>query len=176
VRKICLFSVILLFLAAGIHAQMSISLGVGGEVNTYSNGGIAVGLGGLADFRLNEMLSLGVRPMMNIDLGPDAFSVLEVTGNVRWYFLRWRSLLNYYYLWQNRFHFFVEFDAGGAFAYLDSSTHLSFNEWVLGGTAGVRIAWPMFYIEPYVRYAVSTQVFGGGVLFGVTLSQKEELR
>jgi hypothetical protein len=166
----------MLFLAVGIHAQMSISLGVGGEVNTYSNGGIAVGLGGLADFRLNEMWSLGVRPMMNIDLGPDAFSVLEVTGNVRWYFLRWKSLLNYYYLWQNRFHFFVEFDAGGAFAYLDSSTHLSFNEWVFGGTAGVRIVWQMFYVEPYIRYAATTQVFGAGVLLGVTLNQKEELR
>lgn len=156
---------------------MSMSLGAGGEANTYSNGGIAVGLGGLADFRLNEMFSLGVRPMMNIDMGPDAFTVLEVTGNIRWYFLRFRSLLSYYYLWQNMFHFFVELDAGGAFAYLDSSSKLSFSEWVVGGTAGVRIVfWEMFYVEPYIRYAAITQVFGAGVLFGVTIKSKDELR
>ena len=151
---------------------MSLSLGLGAEVNNYSNGGIAVGLGGLADFRLNEMFSLGARPMMNIDMGPDAFSVLEVTGNIRWYFLRFRSLLNYYYLWQNKFHFFVEFDAGGAFAYLDSSSHLSFNEWVIGVSGGLRLfITELFYVEPYIRYAATTQVFGAGALFGVTIRQ-----
>ncbi|MDR2343937.1 MAG: hypothetical protein LBD86_05340 [Spirochaetaceae bacterium] len=175
-KKICFFSVLIVFLSVNAYAQMSLSLGLGGEVNTYSNGGIAVGYGGLADFRINEMWSIGFHPMMNIDFGPEAFSVLEVTGNVRWYFLRFKNLLNYYFLWQRMFHFFVEFDAGGAFAYLDSDSKLSFNEWVLGGAAGVRIVWEMFYVEPYIRYAATTQVIGAGVLFGVTIRAKDELR
>jgi hypothetical protein len=176
VKKTCLFLILLVLLSVNAHAQMSLSLGIGAEANTYSNGGFAVGIGGLADFRINEMWALGVRPVMNIDMGPDAFSVLEVTGNLRWYFLRFRRALNYYFLWQNRFHFFAELDVGGAFAYIDSSSHLSFNDWVVGGTAGVRIAWERFYLEPYIRYAATTQVIGGGVLLGMTIHQKEELR
>ncbi|MDR3356690.1 MAG: hypothetical protein LBO04_05815 [Spirochaetaceae bacterium] len=173
-KKICIFSVLGVFLSVGAYAEMSLSLGVGAEVNNYSNKGIAVGLGGLADFRLNEMWSLGFRPMMNIDLGPDGFSVLEVSGNVRWYFLRFKNLLDYYFLWQRRFHLFVEADVGGAFAYTDVSSHLSFSDWIIGGTAGVRIAWERFYLEPYVRYAAVTQVVGVGVLFGVTIHQNED--
>jgi hypothetical protein len=156
---------------------MSLSLGLGAEANTYSSGLIAVGVGGLMDFRINEMWSVGFRPMMNVDLGPDAFSVLEITGNVRWYFLRFRKLLNYYFLWQDKLHFFAEADVGGAFAYTaETSSHLSFSDWVLGVTAGVRIAGERFYFEPYFRYAAITQVLGGGFLAGMTIHQKEELR
>jgi hypothetical protein len=176
VKKIWFFSVVMVFLSISSYAEMSVSLGVGAEVNTYSSGGIAMGLGGLVDFRINEMWAIGARPLMNIDFGPEGFSVLEVTGNVRWYFLRFKKLLNYYYLWQRRFHLFAEFDFGAAFAYQDISTHLSFSDIVAGVTSGVRIDWPWFYVEPYIRYTAITNTIGAGVLVGATLRQKEELR
>jgi hypothetical protein len=166
-KKYCFFSIFLVFCLAGIYAEHSFATGIGGEMNGYSQGGIGLGMGGALDYRFTEMFSFGARGLYGLDLagGREKMSVIEVTGNARWYFLRFRDLLNYYYLWQSKFHFFAQADIGGAFVYTGDTGSLAETGISWGASAGARIVFGNFYTEPYIRYS-STGLFGIGVMLG----------
>jgi hypothetical protein len=159
--------VFLAMLSAGLYAEPSFAVGAGGEMNGYSRGGIGIGIGGGLDYRFSEMFSAGVRGLYGLDLSDSVnkISVIEVTGNVRWYFLRFSGLLNYYYLWQSRFHVFAQFDIGGAFVYTEDTDSKAESGISLGATAGARIVFGNFYTEPYLRASL-TGLYGLGVMFG----------
>jgi hypothetical protein len=161
-------------LAAGVHAETSISLGLGPEANMYSEKSIAAGGVFNMDFRFNEMWSVGSRALYCMDLGQDTIgdvSVLEVTANVRWYFLRFRDMMfKYSMLWMGRFHWFVQIDAGGSFAYFSKIMEdVAYTGLSIGGTGGARIVFEKMYIEPYLRYSIKGHL-GIGVLFGLTFN------
>lgn len=175
-KKFCVVSIFLVSLAAGVRAETSLSLGIGAEANGYSQNGVAAGLAGLMDFRLNEMFSLGIRGVYCLDIGqtnPSNLAVLELTGNVRWYFMRSKKLLSYYYLWQNKYHFFAQIDGGGAFLYTKDSGTKAESSTSFGFSAGARIMFSSFYVEPYVRYS-TTSIFGLGVLAGWTIMRRSD--
>jgi hypothetical protein len=164
-KKYCLFSVFLVMFSIGLYAEPSFAIGVGAEVDGYSQSGMGLGIGGAMDYRFNEMFSFGARGLYTLDLGGGGISVAEVTGNVRWYFLRFRNLLNYYYILQSRFHFFAQADIGGAFVYTGETGSKTESALSFGAVAGVRIVFGSFYTEPYIRFS-STGLYGGGAMLG----------
>jgi hypothetical protein len=157
-------------LAIGGYADSSISLGIGGEVDQYSGTGLAAGFAGTIDYRFNELFSLGERSVYSLDFGDAKSATLELGAAFRLYFLRFKNLLDYYYMWQRKFHWFAQLDAGGAWAYQpEESKNLAWSDFMLGGCVGLRYVFgekDMFYIEPYIRFS-TTSHFGGGVLFGM---------
>jgi hypothetical protein len=175
-KKICFLSILWVLFVAGAYAQASISVGLGAEVNGYSTKMMAIGLGGGMDYRFNEMFSLGARGLYSLDIGQKKVgdvSVMEVTCNLRWYFLRFPRLLYYYYLWQNKYHFFTQFDLGGAFTYTKDGNTKAESGVIVGACAGVRIVFDRAYIEPYLRFS-STSMLGGGIMFGLVSSPANE--
>jgi hypothetical protein len=168
-KKISILSGLLIYLAVGVYAETSISLGLGGEINQYSEESLAVGFAAIIDYRFSELFSLGERTVYSSDMDSSR-PTLEFAGTVRFYFLRFKRLLDYYYVWQNKLHWFFQFDVGGAFAYAGDSAHLSFSDWMFGGIAGLRYVFgdkEKFFIEPYIRFS-STSNFGAGALLGMS--------
>jgi hypothetical protein len=169
-KKIGFLLGLLIFLALGVFADASISLGIGGEIDQYSRSGFGGGFAGIIDYRFNELFSLGERSVYSSDLGSSGAATLEMGATVRYYFLRTKELLDYYYLWQNKFHWFLQFDIGGAWAYLGEDNHLSWSDYMIGGVLGLRWVFggkDMFYFEPFLRYS-TTSHFGAGILFGMS--------
>ncbi|MDR0408957.1 MAG: hypothetical protein LBH18_00965 [Spirochaetaceae bacterium] len=142
----------------------------------YSEKLAAGGLVYNMDYRFNEMWSIGARALYCIDLGQDVIgdgSALEITANVRWYFLRFTNLLFYYFLWQNKLHWFVQLDVGGSFAFFPSiMENVAYTGFNPGGMFGVRIVSDRTYIEPFLRYSLIGQL-GVGVMFGLTFTGHE---
>jgi hypothetical protein len=143
----------------------------------YSEKSIAAGGVFNMDFRFNEMWSAGARALYCMDLGQDTIgdvSVLEVTANVRWYFLRFRDILfKYSMLWMGRFHWFVQVDVGGSFAFFpDIMKDVAYTGFSIGGTGGARIVFEKLYVEPYLRYSLRGNL-GLGVLVGLTFNGYE---
>jgi hypothetical protein len=172
-KRACFFSIFILYLAVNVNAQMSISLGVGGEVDQYSRHFLGAGFAGSMSYRISEMWGLGARFVYAADLGTDdddsgSVSAMEMTANIRWYFLRFRNLLSYYFMWQQKYHWFVQFDMGGAFGYTSLKPNLASPGFMVGGTAGLHISFEKAFVEPYIRYSTTGGV-GGGVIFGLTL-------
>jgi hypothetical protein len=144
----------------------------------YSEKSIAAGGVFNMDFRFNEMWSVGTRALYCMDLGQDTIgdvSVLEVTANVRWYFLRFRDMLfKYSMLWVGRFHWFAQIDAGGSFAFFPSIVEdVAYTGFSIGGTAGARIFFESLYVEPYLRYSLKGNL-GVGVLVGLAFTSYEK--
>jgi hypothetical protein len=170
-KKFCFLLGLSIYLATNGYADTSISLGVGGEADQYSDTGLAAGFTGTIDYRFNELFSIGERSVYSFDFSEQGLASLEIGVTARLYFLRFKKLLDYYYVWQRRFHWFVQFDAGGAWVYQpDTSRNLAWSDFMLGGCAGLRVIFgekDMFYVEPYVRFS-NTSHFGAGVLFGMS--------
>lgn len=167
-----------------VQAQEAFSAGIGVQVNNYSNDFVGIGGGAHADFRFNELLSVGTTFLYAADLGPSikppdlplpALSVTELSVNVRWYFLRFKGLVDYYFMWQNFLHWFVQGDLG--FAVLSAGGVSMTSNWsgipfMLGITAGVRIMIANAYFEPYIRLG-EPFMWGAGFLVGLRLTGKE---
>jgi hypothetical protein len=169
-RKIGFLLGLLIFLAIGVFADTSISLSIGGEGDQYSIGGFGGGFAGNIDYRFNELFSLGEFSVYSFDFGSSGAATLELGATVRYYFLRTKKLLDYYYLWQNKFHLFLQLDVGGAWAYLGDNDHLSWSDCMIGGVFGLRRFFgenDMFYFEPYLRYS-TTSYLGAGILLGMS--------
>lgn len=172
------FFSIFIILTIGANAETSISLGIGPEVNKYSNSLVAAGVVYNMDYRFNEMFSIGARALYCIDLGQDTIgdvSVIEASANARLYFLRFRDMLfKYSLLWQNKLHWFFQFDLGGSFAFypkaMEGVAYTGFNA---GGMFGVRIVSETTYIEPFVRYSAMGGI-GAGVMLGLTFAGSME--
>jgi hypothetical protein len=171
-KKIGFLLGLVVCLAVSGYADASISLGIGGEVDQYSQTGLAAGIAGMIDYRFNELFSVGERSVYSLDFGEAKAATIELSAALRFYFLRFKYLLDYYYLWQRRFHWFLQVDMGGAWVYQpDLDKNLAWSNYMLGGYAGVRYVFgqkDMFYIEPYIRFS-TTSYFGGGVLFGMSI-------
>jgi hypothetical protein len=165
----CFLAFFLIIFSIGLYAEPSFGMGIGAEVNGYSIGGVGIGGMGQLDYRFGEMFSFGVRGLYSFDSAPGivSMSVLELTGNLRWYFLRFPRWLAYHYLLQSKYHVFAQLEAGGALVYTEGdSVAVSGFSW--GAAAGVRIMlvdWMGLYLEPYLRYS-STGLFGVGLMFG----------
>jgi hypothetical protein len=143
----------------------------------YSGNLAAAGLAYNMDYRFNEMWSIGARAAYYIDLGQDVIgdvSVLEITGNARWYFLRFRDLLfKYSLLWQNKLHWFLQLDVGGSFAFYPSIMEdIAYTGFNAGGMLGVRIVSEKSYVEPFLRYSLMGKI-GVGVMLGITFTGHE---
>jgi hypothetical protein len=89
--------------------------------------------------------------------------------------LRFKGLVDYYFEWQNYLHWFVQFDIG--FAVLSAGDAAMTSNWnkipfMTGLTAGVRIMFNNWFIEPYIR---GGQPFGWGLgfLIGFRLTGKD---
>jgi hypothetical protein len=170
-KKLGFLTGLLVCLSVGGYADTSISLGIGGEVDQYSQIGLAAGFAGTIDYRFNELFSLGERSVYSLDFGGSKAATLELGAALRFYFLRFKGLLDYYYIWQRRLHWFLQVDAGGAWVYQpDENKNLAWSDYMVGGCTGVRCVFgekDTFYIEPYIRFS-TTSHFGGGVLFGMS--------
>ncbi|MDR0552085.1 MAG: hypothetical protein LBG72_08750 [Spirochaetaceae bacterium] len=180
---------VLMFLCAVLYtgqlgAQESFSVSFGLQVNNYSKSFLAVGGVLSADFRFNEMFSLGTSFLLCWDLSntvkppeipqPD-LSVMELAVNVRWYFLRFADLVDYYFLWQNYLHWFVQLDLGFSVITVGENTATSY--WakipiMAGLTAGVRIIFDNWYIEPYIRGG-EPFAWACGFLFGIRITGRD---
>jgi hypothetical protein len=166
----CFLAFFLIIFSVGLYADQNFGMGVGVEVNGYSQRGVGIGgMGGL-DYRFGEMFSFGVRGLYSFDLAADdlPMSIMEFTGNVRWYFLRFPRLLTYYYLLQGKYHAFAQFEAGGALVYMGNEDSIAVSGFSWGASVGLRIMlvdWKGLYVEPYLRYS-STGTFGIGAMIG----------
>jgi hypothetical protein len=170
-KKFCFLFGLLIYLSVGGYAETSISLGIGGEADQYSQNGLGGGFTGTIDYRFGELFSVGERSVYSLDFGEAGLATLELGATLRLYFLRFKKLLDYYYIWQRKYHWFLQVDAGGAWVYQpDTSKNLAWSDFMLGGCAGVRIVFgekDRFYLEPYIRFS-NTSHFGAGALFGMS--------
>jgi hypothetical protein len=139
----------------------------------YSQSLMAGGLVFNMDYRLGELFSIGARALYCIDLGEANASVLEVSGNVRLYFLRFGEMLwKYAVYWQSKWHWFLQLDVGGSFAfYPDYMPDIAYTGLNPGVMAGVRIfsETKTTYIEPYIRCSLKGYI-GIGAMFGLTIA------
>jgi hypothetical protein len=159
-----------------VYAQDTFSIGLGLEANGYSSNKL-VGAGPVfgMDYRINEMWAIGMRELWAIDLGAQPImdiTTVQIDFTVRWYFLRWKSLVEYYFLWQEKYHFFIQVEGGGMVAmnYAPVKGMAGIEYLSLGGTLGCRIVTGTsgsFYWEPYIRFGNLSQA-GAGVIFGYT--------
>ncbi|GMO43531.1 MAG: hypothetical protein Ta2F_18850 [Termitinemataceae bacterium] len=210
-KAVIFFALILTMQGGALYAENTFSLALGVEANQYSGADPAVlpdskplfAIGPIfgLDFRFGEMFSLGARAIWAIDLGAKpimGLTTLELDVNLRWYFLRWPRLVNYYYLWMSKYHFFAQLDVGMPLLRqyakditdprqetLRATTALS--GLAFGATVGSRIFLydDRLYIEPYLRYGftagkddtdpegnklklIPSSGLGGGILIGWT--------
>jgi hypothetical protein len=156
--------------AGVVKAQESFSLAGGIEADGYSvNNFIGAGPLITLDYRFNEMWAVGARGLLAVDLVAPSMSIstvqLDLTG--RWYFLRWKEWVDYYFIWQNTYHFFAQLDVGGSIMSWSEKPGLAGTGFSVGGTSGCRIMLSDLFVEPYIRFGVTSQ-FGAGVLVGYT--------
>lgn len=177
---------LLLFLCAHLgtallSAQESFSAGIGVQANDYSTNLMGFGVLAQADFRFNELISLGTTFVFATDLGNSAreilppLNVFELSVNVRWYFLRFKSLVDWYFLWQNYLHWFVQFEGG--FAVLNAGDKSMTSSWsgipfMAGIMAGVRIMLENVYVEPYLRFG-EPYLWAVGLTVGLRITGRE---
>ncbi|GHV84124.1 hypothetical protein AGMMS50212_14640 [Spirochaetia bacterium] len=177
-KKVAIIVLILTATAGVVSAQDTFSVGIGVEANGYSSNelfGIAPVLA--FDYRFNEMWAVGARALYALDIGAKSIgdtTALELNITGRWYFLRWKSLVDYYFMWQNRLHFFIQADVGLSITNYAATPNISGTAPNLGGELGIRIMFDKIYVEPYGRFSVQLaekymgQTWGAGVLVGYT--------
>ncbi|GMO42924.1 MAG: hypothetical protein Ta2B_23300 [Termitinemataceae bacterium] len=166
-KSAILLGFILVVSVGALSAQDSFSLGLGLEVDGFTVGDADAGkdplfgLGPLVtlDYRFNEMFSLGARGILSFDLAQSEFgyvSSVEFDFAARWYFLRFKSLVDYWFEWQHKYHYFVQFDIGYLNVLSKSNEDLAGIGTAVGGTVGCRIfLFESFFIEPFGRFGVN---------------------
>ncbi|MDR2601202.1 MAG: hypothetical protein LBC53_01930 [Spirochaetaceae bacterium] len=165
-----------------LYAQESFSAGAGFQINNYSSA--MFGAGGLVttDFRFNELISLGSGFLFSYDAGNGSraswekpMTVMELSVNARWYFLRFKSLVDWFFEWQNYLHWFVQFETGFSVIGVDGKNMVTSQNnipFMLGVSAGVRIMIGNMYVEPYIRGG-EPYMWGAGLIVGGRITGKE---
>ncbi|GHT49043.1 hypothetical protein FACS1894102_3130 [Spirochaetia bacterium] len=171
-KSVLLVALFLSLHIGALYAQDTFSLCIGVEGDTYSANGL-IGAGPVfgLDYRFNEMFSLGLRAIWAIDLGAPALFDLTTTQldiTVRWYFLRWKSMVDYYFSWQHKWHWFLQAEFGKVIMEWSANPGIAGTGFSISGTFGCRIKpEEYFFVEPYIRYGNPSGV-GAGVLVGYT--------
>jgi len=154
---ICLIFLLSQVVFAQESAQNVISIGIGPEFNMNSRENFAGGFVVSIDYKLPIsaiQLAAGLTMTTSFNFS-DALS-FEVTGMVRWYFLRIKNL-----------NFFAQADAG---MHLIVENNISVVLIEGGLRAGLRMPiGDLFYIEPYGRFGYP-YAWGMGVLAGVRIN------
>ena len=179
--------VIMLFFCVSLYtgvlsAQESFSIGIGAQLNNYSTNLAGLGVAAATDFRFNELISLGTSFVYSFDLGNmektvtnDPLTIMELSVNFRWYFLRFKSLVDWFFLWQNYLHFYIQPEIG--FSILNVGERHMASNWnnlpfMVGLVFGVRIMLENVYIEPFIKGG-QPYMWAGGFLVGMRVTGRE---